>query len=181
MRYMPAKPSPLPTPEAQILVELGERLRKARLRRQLTAEVVAGGAGITRVTVHRAERGEPAVTIGTIIKIMGVLGLATDVALLARDDKLGRLMQDDQLPRRRSATRASLGVPRSGRVRIDRYPQLKQIAWHLAPSTTELDEADAFAIYERNWRHVDRDALTAREKALIATLTATVGKGVFLV
>ena len=60
---MPARPGPLAAPEAQLLVELGERLRKARLRRRLTAEFVAGAAGITRVTLHRVERGESAVTL----------------------------------------------------------------------------------------------------------------------
>jgi hypothetical protein len=37
------------------------------------------------VTVHRAERAEPAIATGTLIRIMGVLGLAGDFALLARD------------------------------------------------------------------------------------------------
>src|SRR5258706_107458 len=181
MRYMPAKPSPLPETEAQLLVELGERLRKARLRRKLTAEEVAADAGITRVTLHRAERGEPAITMGTFIKLMGVLGLAADFALLARDDKMGRLVQDEQLPPRRSVKRPP-ALPRPlGRIRLDRYPQLKQIAWHLGPEATVLNPEEAFALYERNWRHVDREAMSPRERALVKELTATIGKGVFLV
>ena len=165
---MPAKPTPLPETEGQLLVELGERLRMARLRRKLTAEEVAGEAGITRVTLHRAERGEPAITTGTLIKVMGVLGLSGDFALLARDDKLGRLMQDDRLrTRRRTTTSTRLPPHRLGRIRIDDYPQLKQIAWHLGPNTAELAPEEAFALYERNWRHVDPQAMDAGERALL--------------
>jgi transcriptional regulator with XRE-family HTH domain len=176
---MPAKPSPLPAPQAQLLAELGERLRKARLRRRLTAQAVAREAGISRMTLSRLEGGDPAVTIGTVIKVMGVVGLAGDMALLARDDKLGRLVQDEQLPPRRAAA-ARTGVP-PRRIRIDRYPQLRQIGWHLGPAKRELEAQEAFALYERNWRHVDQAAMSAQERELVRKLTDTYGKGVLLV
>jgi transcriptional regulator with XRE-family HTH domain len=176
---MPARPAPLLTTQEQLLLELGERLRNARLRRKLTASAVAAGAGVSRVTVHRAERGEPAIATGTLIKIMGVLDLAGDFALLARDDRMGRLLQDSQLRPRRTSAAAAARPPQ--RIRIDRYPQLQQIAWHLGPSTTELGPEEAFALYERNWRHVDRGAMDAKEAALLKRLTATIGKGVLLV
>jgi hypothetical protein len=131
------------------------------------------------VTVHRAERGEPAIATGTLIKIMGVLDLAGDFALLARDDRMGRLLQDSQLRPRRTPAAAAARPPQ--RIRIDRYPQLQQIAWHLGPSTTELGPEEAFALYERNWRHVDCGAMDAKEAALLKQLTATIGKGVLLV
>jgi transcriptional regulator with XRE-family HTH domain len=178
---MPAKPTPLPEAQTRLLVEWGERLRKARLRRRISAEAAAAGAGITRMTLHRAERGEPAITMGTCIKLMGVLGLAGDVALLARDDKAGRLLQDEQLPRRRPATRTRRRPARHARIRIGDYPQLRQIAWQLDPGVVALAPEEAFALYERNWRHVDHDAMGAAERALLDDLTATVGKGVLLV
>lgn len=222
MRYMPARPSPLPPADASALTELGERLRKARLRRALTASAVAAAAGITRVTLHRVERGEPAVTLGTVSKVMGVLGLAGDLAWLARDDKLGRELQDARLPARRAARpaqpqswaaesrgvrpraaqsraeqsraappvapsvapqpRRAAPVPRlARRIRLDRYAQLRQLAWHLAPGATTLAPQEALALYERNWRHVDRAAMDPQERALLDKLTATVGKGVLLV
>lgn len=181
MRYMPAKPTPLPDAQARLLVECGERLRQARLRRRLSAEATAAGAGITRMTLHRAERGEPAITMGTFVKLMGVLGLAGDVALLARDDKAGRLLQDAQMPRRRLPTRTRRRPARRTRIRIGDFPQLRQIAWQLDPAVVELAPEEAFALYERNWRHVDHDAMDAEERALLNELTASVGKGVLLV
>ena len=109
---MPAKPIPLPAPQAQLLVELGERLRNARLRRGLAAAAVASGAGVSRMTVHRAERGESAIAIGTLVRIMGVLDLAGDFAFLGRDDKMGRLLQDARLRPRRVPAAAQARPPR---------------------------------------------------------------------
>jgi transcriptional regulator with XRE-family HTH domain len=203
---MPARPRSLLAAETLALVELGERLRKARLRRALTASAVAAAAGITRVTLHRVECGDPAVTLGTVSKVMGVLGLAGDIAWLARDDRLGRELQDARLPKRRAARPASpesgvaqsraeqsrtprrsapqprgAAAPPARRIRLDRYAQLRQLAWQLAPGVIDLAPEDAFALYERNWRHVDHTAMDANERALLDKLTATVGKGVLLV
>jgi transcriptional regulator with XRE-family HTH domain len=177
---MPARPAPLPEPQARLLAELGERLRKARLRRRITVEAVAREAGIARMTLYRVESGDAAVTIGTVIKVMGAMGLASDVALLGRDDKAGRLMQDEQLPRRRKMP-AGTGRKLGRRIRIDRYPQLKQIAWHLSPTKKELEPEEAFALYERNWRHIDQSAMPAQERELVKKLTDKLGKGVLLV
>jgi transcriptional regulator with XRE-family HTH domain len=78
---------------------LGERLRLARLRRKFSADTVAERAGIARKTLYRAEQGEPAVTLGTYLKILGVLHLQTDLDRLAKDDILGRRLQDLELPK----------------------------------------------------------------------------------
>jgi transcriptional regulator with XRE-family HTH domain len=170
---MPAKPATLPDDQAQLLVELGERLRKARLRRRLSAAEVALRAGITRVTLHRAEGGEPAITIGNIVKVLAALGLDDDLGQLARDQRMSRMVHDASLPARRSARKGR-------RIAVDEYPQLKQIAWHMAPGQ-DLSADEALALYERNWRHIDHEAMDTRERALLEQLTATVGHGVLLV
>jgi transcriptional regulator with XRE-family HTH domain len=179
---MPARPHAVPLASQQLLNELGVRLRQARLRRRLSAASVAAQADISRVTLHRAERGEPALSVGTLVKVMGALDLAHDIALLARDDPAGRQLQDEQLrpsrTARPAATRQAAGV---GRIEIKRYPQLRQIAWQLGPEIKSLRPEDAFALYERNWRHVDHQRMNAAEQALLQQLTATVGKGVLLV
>ena len=57
------------------------------------------------------------------------------------------------------------------------YPELRLICWHRS-ADQPMDEEEAFAIYERNWRYVDQDMLTDAEKALIERLKKTYGNGV---
>jgi hypothetical protein len=61
-------------------------------------------------------------------------------------------------------------------VDIRHYPQLRMITWHL-PDTIFIEEQDAFAIYERNWRFIDEPSLTETEKQLIQHLTDEYGQG----
>jgi transcriptional regulator with XRE-family HTH domain len=96
---MPAKPQPIFPSEEKILVSLGERIRLARLRRGLSAEIVAERSSISRMTLHRAEKGYPAVSIGTYLRILASLQLQNDFNLLAKDDLLGRRLQDLALPK----------------------------------------------------------------------------------
>ena len=89
--------------QKKLLTELGERLRLARLRRKLGIAVTCERAGVSRMTLYRAEAGSPAVALGTLVRLLSVLGLESDLELIGRDDKLGRVLQDRALaPRRRS-------------------------------------------------------------------------------
>ena len=89
-------------PQQKLLEALGERLRLARLRRKLGVDITCERAGISRMTLYRAEAGNSAIALGTLARILSVLGLESDLKLIARDDKLGRLLQDNELkPRRR--------------------------------------------------------------------------------
>lgn len=63
------------------------------------------------------------------------------------------------------------------KVRIEQYPQLRHLCWN-RPSDTMLEGKDALAIYERNWQHVDQEALTTEERDLLARLIAPYGNGV---
>jgi transcriptional regulator with XRE-family HTH domain len=106
-----AQPSLKPA-QSTLLQALGERLRLARLRRELSVEITCGCAGISRMTLYRAEAGSPAIALGTLIRILTVLQLDSDLDLVARDDKAGRWLQDQQLkPRRRKTNPAGAGSP----------------------------------------------------------------------
>ena len=95
---MPSK-APLAFPsEVKLLADFGERLRLARLRRRLTAVVVAERANISRPTLAKAERGDPSVTLGTYLRILVIYGLEKDLSTVAADDVLGRRLQDLALP-----------------------------------------------------------------------------------
>ncbi len=161
--------------EAALLKALGERLRLARRRRKKTAQQVAVEAGITRVTLRRVEAGEPGVLMGTYLRVLATLGLAQDLILVARDDMLGRRLQDEEFTRS-----AAPKTARAQRIRLADYPMLREVAWS-TDQEVELTPHEAFALYERNWRHIDREAMSRRERDLVERLTKTVGKGVLLV
>ena len=99
---MPSKTQPIYPAEAKLLADFGERLRLARLRRNLSADTLAERSSISRMTLHRAEKGSPAVAMGTYLRILATLHLEGDLDLLAKDDALGRKLQDLELPKRRN-------------------------------------------------------------------------------
>ena len=111
---MPAKQPPLYPGQKRVLAALGERLRLARLRRKLTIEVTCQRARISRMTLFRAEAGSPAIALGTLLRILAVLGLESDLDVLARDDTAGRLLQDQALPVRRRRSSARAGTESQG-------------------------------------------------------------------
>jgi len=81
----------------KILGELGENIKLARLRRKLSAEQVSERAGISRKTLYEIERGKPNVGIGNYAQVLSVLGLEEDLLNVAKDDLLGRKLQDAKL------------------------------------------------------------------------------------
>jgi transcriptional regulator with XRE-family HTH domain len=90
---------------ARLLAGLGENIRKARLRRAHSAEVVAQRAGISRKTLYRVEQGDPAVALGIYARVLQALRLESDIGLIASDDLLGRKLQDAGLERKTRAQR----------------------------------------------------------------------------
>ena len=81
----------------RVLEELGENIKLARLRRKLSSEQVSMRAGITRPTLTSIEKGSESVSIGLYLQVLVVLGLSNDFILVAKDDELGRKIQDANL------------------------------------------------------------------------------------
>lgn len=90
------KPILLPK-HKRVLEELGENIKLARLRRKLSSEQVSMRAGISRPTLTAIEKGSESVCIGLYLQVLVVLGLSNDFLLVAKDDELGRKIQDANL------------------------------------------------------------------------------------
>src|SRR5260370_13309987 len=105
-------PSMLPR-LARLMAGVGENIKKARLRRSYSSETVAQRAGITRKTLYRVERGDPAVALGIYARVLQALRLENDLGAIAADDALGRKLQDANLePKSRAPKRSGRAVTR---------------------------------------------------------------------
>ena len=88
----------------EILEQMGEQIRLARLRRKLSLELVAERAGISRATLISIEKGAPTVSMGSYAAVLHALNnMDSDLLLIAKDDVFGRQLQDLALPTRRRA------------------------------------------------------------------------------
>jgi len=85
------------------LTQMGEQIKLARLRRKLTVELVAERAGISRTTLWNVEKGSSSVSIGAYAAVLHALnGMDKDLLLIAKEDELGRQLQDLSLTRRKN-------------------------------------------------------------------------------
>jgi hypothetical protein len=63
-------------------------------------------------------------------------------------------------------------------LQLGEYAQLRLIAWSRNENDC-IEEDEALALYERNWRYVEQSQLTDKEQQLIDRLVAQYGNGVF--
>ena len=150
-------PSTAPfTPEqcAAQLQALGAQIRAQRKALRLNATVTAEAAGLSRVTLHRIEKGEPSVTMGAWCNAMAALGMVLQA-------QPGTQATPNAAPDRTG------WIP--ARVALADYPQLRALAWQVHGTDT-LTPAEALGIYERNARHLDMAAMPAHEQALLEAL-----------
>ena len=84
-----------------ILKTMGEQIKMARLRRKLSATLVAERAGVSRSTLWKVENGNPSVAIGIYAAVLHALNnMDKDLLKIAGDDELGRNLQDIELLRK---------------------------------------------------------------------------------
>ena len=131
---------------------LGERIRGARKALGLTAQEVADAAGLSRVTLHRIEKGEPGVTMGAYANVMQMVGMPLNLPNIEH---------------------AEVEIPEV--VRVSDFATLGKLAWQLKPGT-ELRPAEAWDIYDRNQRMIVDAELTDGERRLIELLRREFGR-----
>ena len=95
----------LPRKLEQKMQIVGEQIRLARLRRNLSMTQIAERATCSELTVMRVEKGTPTVAIGIYLRILYALQLDDDILSLAKDDLLGRALQDIGLKHRKRASK----------------------------------------------------------------------------
>lgn len=94
-----AKKTNLMYPSMKKNLELmGEQIKLARLRRELSVSLVCERAGISRATLWQIEKGSSTVSIGSYAAVLHALGgMDKDLTLIAKDDETGRIFQDLKL------------------------------------------------------------------------------------
>jgi len=100
----------MPTPHLvspavkRTLRALGRDLKEARLRRRLTAAIVAERAGISRPTLRRIEKGSEGVSVGAVASVMQAVGLLDNLKTVADigNDEVGKAIIGEQLTPRRA-------------------------------------------------------------------------------
>ena len=84
---------------------VGEQIKLARLRRNLSVALVAERATCSPLTVTRVEKGAPTVAIGIYLRVLYALQLEADILLLAKEDQMGKALQDLSLKKRKRASK----------------------------------------------------------------------------
>lgn len=138
--------------QARQLVLIGQAIRQRRIELGVTAVATAEAASISRVTLHRIEKGESTVSIGAYVSVASALNLTLDL---------------------QTANETNPGVERVAsvpmRISLDKYPQLRELAWHM-PGASHLSPAEAYSLYVRNQRFLEPERLTGDEQTLIRQL-----------
>ena len=139
------------------LVDIGQLIRQHRRSFKITANAAAQTAGISRVTLHRIEKGEPTVSMGAYLNVVSALDLNLHLSAKGDKDDKGYEVNGDDV--------GKLPV----RLSFSDYPQLKELAWHVQ-GVDELSLVEAHSIYERNKRFLDVENLSDSEQELIELL-----------
>ena len=89
-------PRPFPSVDRQ-LKAFGLRLREARLRRDISTVLFCERMNVSRDTLNRLEKGDASIAIGTYLRALRILGMDKDFEAVAKNDELGRKLQDAKL------------------------------------------------------------------------------------
>ena len=87
------------------LKKIGQRIKNARLRRNISAEAISKKAGIGESTFYAIERGVSTVSIGAYAAVLSVLGLDCDLDAIALDESGKKLFWEENLVDRKRASK----------------------------------------------------------------------------
>ena len=95
----------LPRKLEQKMEIVGGQIKLARLRRNLSIAQIAERAMVSELTVSRVEKGLPTVSVGIFLRVLYALQLDDDILWLAKDDAMGKALQDLGLKTRKRAAK----------------------------------------------------------------------------
>ena len=94
----------LPSTE-QALEKVGANIKRARLRRNIRAELLAKRAGISADTLSAVEKGVSTVSIGAYAAVLAVLKLDNDLEAIALDEEGKQRFKEHNLKKRERAAK----------------------------------------------------------------------------
>ena len=100
---MPRKNINLTSDTMKILEKVGAQIKRARLRRNISVEVITDQAGISETTFYAIEKGTSTVSIGAYAAVLAVLELDKDLELIALDEEGKKEYWGYNLQRRKRA------------------------------------------------------------------------------
>ena len=145
------------------LEQLGQALLSQRKALKLSAMATAEAAGVSRVTLHRIERGERSVNMGAYAAVAQALSMVLQALPLEKVP----LTTSESTSDATDAARPLSAIP--VRIKLNNYPVLKSLAWHM-PGASAVSPPEAFDLYERNARHIQLADLAPNEQALMHAL-----------
>ena len=87
------------------LEKMGGNIKRARLRRNIRAEIMAERAGISVDTLSAIEKGVSTVSIGAYAAVLAVLEMDNDLEMIALDEEGKQRFKENNLKKRERATK----------------------------------------------------------------------------
>ncbi|MGH8115055.1 MAG: helix-turn-helix domain-containing protein [Rhodanobacteraceae bacterium] len=143
---------------------LGQALRARRKALGISMTAAAEAAQMSRVTWHRLEKGELGVAWGFLLAAAAALDM--EVTLVAAEAHEAAA-SGDHAP--------SLDEWLPLRIHLADFAGLRRLAWQVRQGSEDLSPREAWGLYERNGRHLDKDGLSQRERDLMQALGKTFG------
>ena len=98
--------------DRQLLLQLGERLKRVRREQGISSTALAEQIGMSRTTLAAIESGDPSPSMGNYLRVMSALGVSAGLALLASDTL--QVSGTQESPRKRAASAVSVMVKADG-------------------------------------------------------------------